>query len=100
MSDNAKLQEEIRELQRQIALLGMKLGVKKMESRHPTLEKLLDEVGARAEWMNTEAGHLVEYGREHLGEISLRKGLSIFGIVVALGTAGYLLLSMLDSRRS
>lgn len=99
---NGDLQGQIRELQRQIALLEMELGVKKMESKHPALEKLLSEAGEKARFISTEASRFAEYGREHLGEISLRKGVSILGIILALGTIGYMALSLVrgdDSSR-
>lgn len=90
--NNRELEHEIRELQKQIALLSMQLGVKKMESRHPSLEKLANEFEASKNYMETELHKLSEFGRQKLGDITLRKAACATGLVLLIGSAGYAIL--------
>lgn len=90
---NENLDRQIKELQREIAELSSILALKKLESEHPYLEKLVTELGHVRDTVRNRAERIEDFGREHLGDISLGKSMAILGGIFLIGSVGYAVLS-------
>ena len=90
---NENLDRQIRELQKEIAELSSLLALKKLESEHPHLEKLVNELSHARQAVKKRVDRIEDFGREQLGEISLGKSLSVLGGIFLIGSVGYAILS-------
>lgn len=92
---NENLDRQIRDLQKEIAELSSLLALKKLESEHPSLEKLVNELSQARDAVRRKAERIEDFGREHLGDISLGKSLAMLGGIFLIGSVGYAVLSAL-----
>lgn len=92
---NENLERQIRELQKEIAELSSLLALKKLESEHPQLEKLVNELSNARHAVEKRVDSIENFGREHLGDLSLGKTMSVLGGILLIGSVGYAVLSAL-----
>lgn len=90
---NENLDRQIKELQKEIAELSSLLALKKLESEHPHLEKLVNELSQARDAVRSRAARIEDFGREHLGDISLGKSMAVLGGIFLIGSVGYAVLS-------
>lgn len=105
MSDNnqrADLEKQITEIKDEIARLTALLALRKIEEQHPLLEKLISGAHIKGSAVRQDYERLSGMAREKLEDISPAKSLAVLGGVLAIGSIGYAILSMLgifDSKR-
>ncbi len=90
---NERLEKQILQLKKEIAELTSLLALKKLETEHPHLEKLVNEISHVRNAVRREAGKIEEFGRDHLGDISLGKSMAVLGGIFLIGSVGYAVLS-------
>lgn len=95
MRNNNELESQIRDLKEEIARLSALLALRKLEERHPLLERLVSGAEKEKAALQAGYGHYSALGRQKLGEISLGKSMGILGGVLAIGSIGYAILSFM-----
>ena len=98
-SQNVDLEKQIKEIRREIAALSAILAIRELEERHPLFKKIVDKAEAEKQLLGQKYHQLSTYAHEN----GVAKGAAILGAILALGTAGYAVLSILgllgDSRK-
>ena len=93
--EHGDLDRQIRALQKEIGELSALLALKKMESAHPKLEKLLEQLAYARGMVRKETDKVESMGKRYLDELSLGRSLSVLGRVLLLGSIGYAVLAAL-----
>lgn len=93
MRNEKDIERQIRELQEEIERLSALLVLRKLEERHPRLEKLISGAERKKEALEAGYEHYSTLARQKLGDISLGKSMAVLGGVLAIGSIGYAILS-------
>lgn len=91
-SENAQLEQEIKDLQQQIAKLSALLTLRKMEKNHPRLESVVNQLEHLTAFLNAEKQKLATFGNEHLCPFKTNPFLKAVSRILCIGVAGYMLL--------
>ena len=92
-NDRQSLDQQMRDLRKEIAELSALLALRKLEKEHPHLEKLVNDVSQLRRAFKREAGKIEDYGREHLAELNPSKIATALGSIFLLGSVAYAVLS-------
>lgn len=95
MRDNSDLANQVRELQEEIARLSAILALRKLEERHPLLERLVSGAEREKAALRADYDHYSAVARQKLGDVSLGKSLGVLGGVLAIGSIGYAILTFM-----
>lgn len=90
--ENERLEKQIRELKKEIAELSSLLALKKIESEHPRLEKLANDLSHVRRAIKRDADRVEEFAHDHFGDISVGKSVAVLGGLFLAGSIGYAVL--------
>lgn len=90
------LAKEIKELQQEIAKLSALLALRKLESRHPYLEKAVNEITRTIDYMENEAEKLSLLKQIKAGKCPAKGLLKIFGKIFLIGGVGYAIIELFE----
>lgn len=90
------LAAEIKDLQKEIARLSALLALRKLETRHPHLEKAVNEITRTINYIENEAEKLALLKQIKLGKCPAKDILKILGKVFLIGGVGYAIFEVFE----
>lgn len=90
------LEDQIKSLRHEIEKLSAQLTVKKMESRHPSFHKLVEEIEMAEASLKQKSGEAAQLGSEIISHIRHCPYRHIVGRILCMGILGYIVLLGLE----